>query len=265
MSQPSGPEGEPELAPLRHRSILDSLVQHGQVNTQQLATRFGVTHETVRKDLIYLQERGLLRRVHAGAVGPESVAHEPWVNDRTDNLPQKRRIAAAAAELVPASGAVLLDSGSTTAALAHQMQSSGSLQVITNSLPVALTLLPKVGSVTTLGGRVRPETQATADEWALAHLSDMRVDVAFLGANAACLDQGLATPDRAEAAVKAAFIRTARRRVLLADHSKFERESVYSFATLTDIDVLVTDAQLSARTAAAIERTHLVEVIRASA
>ncbi|MGB7449741.1 MAG: DeoR/GlpR family DNA-binding transcription regulator [Ornithinimicrobium sp.] len=265
MSGTTGPAGEPELPPLRHQAILETLAEHGQVNTQQVASRLGVTHETVRKDLIYLQERGLLRRVHAGAVSPQSVAHEPWIGDRTSYTAQKRAIATAAAELVPTSGAILIDSGSTTAALAQQMRPASALLVVTNSLPVALTLLPKVGSVTTLGGRVRPETQATADEWALSHLSDIRVDMAFIGANAASLDQGLATPDRAEAAVKTAFIRTARRRVLLADHSKFERESVYAFATLTDIDVLVTDAQMSARTAAAIEKTHLVEVIRASA
>jgi DeoR family fructose operon transcriptional repressor len=258
-----GPEREPELAPRRHESILQALAQQGQVNTQQLASQLGVTHETVRKDLIYLQERGLLRRVHAGAVSPRSVAHEPWIGDRTTFTSEKRHIAAAALELVPTSGAVLIDSGTTTAALAAQMQPSSALQVLTNSLPVALTLLPKVGSVTTLGGRVRPETQATADEWALSHLSEVRVDVAFIGANAASPDQGLATPDRSEAAVKRAFIRAARRRVLLADHSKFERESVYAFATLTDIDVLVTDARMSPRTAAALERAHLVEVIRA--
>ena len=110
---------------------------------------------------------------------------------------------------------------------------------------------------------MRRETEASVDQWALRSLEAVRVDVAFLGTNAFSLDHGLATPDEAEAAVKSAFVGAARLRVLLTDHSKFGRESVFRYATLHDIDVLVTDTGLSADDARAITDAAGVEVVRA--
>jgi DeoR family fructose operon transcriptional repressor len=114
-----------------------------------------------------------------------------------------------------------------------------------------------------LGGRVRPETRATVDQWALQQLESIRADVAFLGTNAFSVEHGLATPNHAEAAVKGALVRSARLRVLLADHSKSGRESIFQYAALTDVDVLVTDAGLTESAAAELVRTCGVEVIRA--
>ncbi|GAA1798165.1 MAG: DeoR/GlpR family DNA-binding transcription regulator [Actinobacteria bacterium] len=251
------------LAATRHQQILTELAARGQVSAMGLAERLGVTHETIRKDLVVLQERGLLRRVHGGAVPVESLAHEAPVAARTAYGPEKLRIAEAARAFLPDEGAVLLDSGTTTLALAQLLPPSEQLMAITNSLPIATTLLPRVGGLTIIGGRVRRETEASVDQWALRSLEAVRVDVAFLGTNAFSLDHGLATPDEAEAAVKSAFVGAARLRVLLADHSKFGRESVFRYATLHDIDVLVTDTGLSADDARAITDAAGVEVVRA--
>lgn len=255
--------GESQLAALRHQVVLETLLERGQVSANGLAEQLGVTHETVRKDLLFLQERGLLRRVHGGAVPVESVAYEPFVGARTTYAAEKSRIAVAAKQFIPETGAVLIDSGTTTAALADVFPPSPHVLAITNSLPIAMTMLPRAGAVATLGGRVRPETQATVDEWALKHLGSIRADVAFLGANAFSIEHGLATPDQAEAAVKAGFVRSARLRVLLADHSKFGRESVFQYAALTDVDVLVTDAGLTEHASAELEKHCGIEVIRA--
>lgn len=263
MSRPTVGNGQTQPGALRHREILESLRQHGQVSANGLADQLGVTHETVRKDLVYLQEQGLLRRVHGGAVPVESVAYEPFVGLRTAHSEEKRRIALAARRFIPETGAVLVDSGSTTGALADVFPRSPNVLAITNSLPIALSMLGKAGTVATLGGRVRPETQATVDEWALRHLGSIRADVAFLGANAFSIEHGLATPDQSEAAVKAGFLRSARLRVLLADHSKSGRESVFNYAALDDIDVLVTDDGLAQRAAEELEEACGVAVIRA--
>lgn len=263
MTRPRGGDGEQQLAALRHQLILDSLLEKGQVSTNGLVDRLGVTHETVRKDLVHLQERGLLRRVHGGAVPVESLAHEPFVTARTDQAQEKARIAQAAAQFVPDAGAVIMDSGTTTAALADVFPPSPDVLAITNSLPIALSLLSRAGTVVTLGGRARPETQATVDEWALRHLETVRADVAFLGANAFSAEYGLATPDQAEAAVKAAFVRSARMRVLLADHTKLGRESVFHYARLEELDVLVTDEGMTPAAAHELERACGIEVVRA--
>jgi DeoR family fructose operon transcriptional repressor len=263
VTRPPTGTGEPQLAALRHQDILETLLEHGQVSANGLAEQLGVTHETVRKDLLLLQQRGLLRRVHGGAVPVESVAYEPNVGARTTYAEEKSRIAAAARQFIPEAGAVLIDSGSTTAALAEAFPASPGVLAITNSLPIAMAMLPKAGSVAALGGRVRPQTQATVDEWALQHLRSIRADVAFLGANAFSAEHGLTTPDQSEAALKAGFVRSARLRVLLADHSKFGRESVFQYAALTDIDVLITDDGLTERAAADLVTDSGVEVIRA--
>ncbi len=262
MNHPTSATGEVQLAALRHQVILENLHARGQVSANGLAEQLGVTHETVRKDLLLLQERGLLRRVHGGAVPVEPVAHEPPVAARTTYASEKARIAAAAQQFIPETGAVLLDSGTTTAALADAFPPSPGVLAITNSLPIALTLLQRAGDVAILGGRVRQETQATVDQWALQHLESIRADVAFLGTNAFSVEHGLATPNQAEAAVKRALVRSARLRVLLADHSKFGRESVFQYAALTDIDVLVTDADLTDEAAAELVQTCGVEVMR---
>lgn len=263
MNRASHGTGDTQLAAMRHQIILETLVERGQVSANRLADKLGVTHETVRKDLLFLQERGLLRRVHGGAVPMESVAYEPYVGARTTYAAEKSRIAVAAKQFIPETGAVLIDSGTTTAALAEVFPPSPHVLAITNSLPIAMAMLPRAGTVTALGGRVRPETQAAVDEWALQHLSAVRADVAFLGANAFSVEHGLATPDQSEAAVKAGFVRASRLRVLLVDHSKFGRESVFHYAALSDIDVLVTDDGMTEQTAAELERCCGVEVIRA--
>lgn len=254
---------DPHHAAARHQAILERLRTHRQVNANALADALGVTHETVRKDLVHLQELGLLRRVHGGAVPLEALTHEVPVGGRTTYGPQKARIAEAALHFVPESGALLVDSGTTTAAFAESLPALPRLVAFTNSLPIALELLPRLGGVTILGGRVRPETLGTADAWAVRALQGVRADVAFLGTNAISTEHGLATPDEIEAEVKSALIRSARLRVLLADHSKFGRESVHRYALLSDIDVLITDTGLPEAEADAITREHGVEVVRA--
>jgi DeoR family fructose operon transcriptional repressor len=142
-----------------------------------MAENLGVTHETIRKDLLNLESHGLLRRVHGGAVSVESLSFEPAISARTSMATEKRRIAAAAPEFLPPTGAVLFDSGTTTAALPH----GASLVAITNALPIALTLMahPHM-TVPMIGGRVRTATMATVDAGALRDLHDVHTDVAFV-------------------------------------------------------------------------------------
>ena len=251
--------GATSLAPQRHQFILDELARTGQVVATQIAETLGVTHETVRKDLMLLQSEGHLRRVHGGAVGVGSLTREEPVATRTAYAQEKARIARAALDFVPLDGAIILDAGTSTAALADALPVAPALRAITNSLPIALSLLPKVGAVSLLGGRVREITQATVDQWAL---SAVRSDVAFLGANAVSIGHGLATPDEPEAAVKAALLGAARFRVLLSDHSKLGRESIYRYGELADLDVLITDTGLPSAEAEAITRATGVEVQR---
>jgi DeoR family fructose operon transcriptional repressor len=229
----------------RKQAIMTQLRIAGRVDAADVAAQLNVTKETVRKDLIGLERQGLLRRVHGGAVPVGQLSFEPAVATRTYYTEEKTRIAAAALAHLPAAGAVLIDAGSTTARLAEMFPTDRELTVYTNTLPIALTLIDRpLLTVVTLGGRVRPLTLAEVDDWAARALAEINVDVAFLGANAISVERGLTTPDPAEAAIKRLMLTSARRRILLADHSKIGGVSLCKHADLSDIDLLITDTGL---------------------
>lgn len=251
------------FAPRRQQLLLEALRRQGRVRSAEAAAGLGVSTETVRKDLLALQRRGLLRKVHGGAMPVESLTLEPDVSERADQRAAKRRIARAALDLVPRHGAVLLDAGSTVAALAALLPADRPLTVVTNALPTAVTLAAKPAlQVLTLGGRVRAVTLGEVGNWAERSLRELHVDVAFLGTNAFSADDGFTTPDEAEAIVKRAMVAAARQRVILADHTKAGRTSVFQFAALPDVDLLITDAALADVEAGRLQRGGL-EVMRA--
>jgi DeoR family transcriptional regulator, fructose operon transcriptional repressor len=248
----------------RQRRIVELARSAGLVGVAALAAEFAVTAETVRRDLTALERLGLLRRVHGGAIPVERLAFEPGLAARDAAMTEeKERIAKAALSELPTEGSVLLDAGTTTARLAELLPGDRDLTVVTNALPIALTLSVRPGlTVRMLGGRVRGRTMAAVDDWALRSLREVYVDVAFVGTNGVSVDRGLTTPDPAEAAVKRAVVGAARRVVVLADHTKVGAEHFARFGDLEDVDVLITDAGLGTAETARLE-TAGVEVVRA--
>jgi DeoR family fructose operon transcriptional repressor len=225
------------------------------VDVAQLAADLKVTAETVRRDLSALEHQGVLRRVHGGAMPVERLGFEPGLAARDAVWrAEKERIAKAALSELPVEGSVLLDAGTTTARLAEILPTSRELTVVTNSLPIAITLSVRPGlTVLMAGGRVRGRTQATVDDWAVRVLGDTYVDVAFVGTNGISVERGLTTPDPAEAAVKQAMLAAARRVVVLADHTKVGATHFARFGGLREVEMLITDSGLDADVAARLE------------
>lgn len=241
--------------PERQRAIVDEARRAGRVEVTALAECLDVTTETIRRDLTALERQGLVRRVHGGAIPVERLGFEPGLDARSAaNTEAKERIAKAALAELPTEGAILLDAGTTTARLAELLPPDRELTVITNSLPIAMTLSARP-SITLLmvGGRIRGRTLATVDTWAQQALRDTFVDLAFLGTNGLSVGRGLTTPDQTEAAAKAAMIAAARRSVVLADHTKLGVDHLARFGTLDQIDTVVTDAGADAELVADIE------------
>jgi DeoR family transcriptional regulator, fructose operon transcriptional repressor len=230
----------------RKNHILNRLLSSGRVDATEVAESLGVTGETIRKDLIALERQGILRRVHGGAVPVQSLSFEPGVETRTEFSTEKTRIAQAALAHLPTEGSVLIDAGSTTAKLVEIFPGDRELTVYTNTIPLAISLLtrPRL-TVFTLGGRLRNKTFAEVGDWAVRALSEINVDVAFLGTNGISMTRGLTTPDPAEAAVKRLMLGCAAKRVLLADHSKFGVVKGTKHGDVDDIDVLISDAGLT--------------------
>ncbi|MER7397908.1 DeoR/GlpR family DNA-binding transcription regulator [Streptomyces sp. NPDC000151] len=248
----------------RQQEILRLARDGGRVDVLSLAEEFQVTAETVRRDLKALDRAGLVRRVHGGAIPAGRLDFEPDLAERdTVAADEKDRIARAALAELPDDGSVILDAGTTAARLAAEFPLESDVTVVTHGLPVAARLADHPGlTLHLVGGRIRHRTRAAVDDWALRAYREINADVLFLATNGFSLEGGLTTPDLAEAAVKRAVIRAARRVVLIADSSKFGQQHFARFGDLSDVDILITDTGLSPENALAIERAG-TEVVRA--
>lgn len=230
----------------RHQQILAAARAEGRVDVAELARSLSVTPETVRRDLTALERHGLVRRVHGGAIPVERLGFEPAIADREGRLAgEKERIARLALDQLPESGSVILDAGTTTVRFAELLPTDRELTVVTHSLPVAMLLAARPNlTLHILGGSVRGRTLAAVGDWTLRALEDIFADVAFLGTNGITVAQGLTTPDLAEAYVKRALVRSARRAVVLADHTKVGRADFVRVAPIDAVDTLITDSGL---------------------
>ena len=230
----------------RQRWIVERARASGRVEVATLADELSVTTETVRRDLTTLERHALLRRVHGGAIPIERLGFEPALAAPDSVLTaEKERIARLALAELPDEGSILLDAGTTTARLADALPADRELVVVTNALPIAMSLSVRPNiTVLLIGGRVRGRTQAAVDAWALQALADSFVDVAFIGTNGISIERGLTTPDTTESAVKRAMIRSARRTDVVADHTKVGQDHLSRFAALDEIDTFITDSGL---------------------
>ncbi len=246
--------------PERRQAIIELLEQQGAVEVADLTRRFGVTDETIRRDLSMLQSQQLLQRVHGGAVKP--AAFEPYVTKRRHSEDaQKQRIAARAVEEVPAAGSILIDAGSTLLRFAESLRPAPSVQVVTNSLPTAQAAANNgAGSVTIIGGELRGETMSIVDAAAVNTIATLSVDVLFISADGVSA-QGLMTPYSHEASLKQAMINAAKRVVALIDSSKFGVDQLHRYATWEQVDILVCDDDAPAPMVAEIEAAG-VQVVR---
>ncbi|GAA2173553.1 DeoR/GlpR family DNA-binding transcription regulator [Agrococcus versicolor] len=239
------------LAVHRRDAIAERIRAEGRVLVTELASDLGITQETVRRDLDALEVAGIARRVHGGAVSAERVSLvEAAVDERVGrNAAGKRRIAELAARRLVALGAtsLLVDAGTTTAAFAEALvqqwpQRFAERLVVATHAPAVAAILSRHPAIEVhvLGGRLRQLTGAAVGSQTLLAVQSLRPDVVVLGTNG--LDAaGLTTPDPEEAAVKTAIVAAGRRIACLVDASKVGASTLCRFASLDDVDVVVTD------------------------
>lgn len=230
----------------RQSRIVEFARTRGRVEVVSLADEFDVAAETIRRDLKVLAGRRLLKRVHGGAIPLETAAFESTVEYRSQvDLAEKHRMAACAVQMLHGAETVYLDEGFTPRLIAERI-ADRELTVVTSSL-LAAEVLAHSDTVTVLllGGRMRGRTLATVDHWATDMLGSLVIDVAFLGTNGISLEHGLTTPDPAVAAVKHTAVKVARRRILVAAHSKFGANSFCRFAEVSDFEAIITGSELS--------------------
>jgi DeoR/GlpR family transcriptional regulator of sugar metabolism len=247
-------ENQNLLAEQRRTLILDEVRRRGGVRVNELTRKLGVSDMTVRRDLDALARQGVLEKVHGGAVPVvEASTHEPGFEAKSGlELTAKEDIARAAAELVAPGTAIALSGGTTTYALAHHLLDVPDLTVVTNSVRVAdvfhssqRALGRRQGAATVvLTGGVRTPSDSLVGPVADQAIAALHFDMLFLGVHGISAEAGLSTPNLAEAETNRRLVQSARRVVVIADHTKWGTVGLSSFATLEQVDTLVTDSGL---------------------
>jgi DeoR/GlpR family transcriptional regulator of sugar metabolism len=229
----------------RRDLILDRLRTNGRVLAADLAAELVVSSDTIRRDLRELDEAGLLRRVHGGALPRHGDATPFAVRERRAPA-AKASIARKAAQLVTDGQVVVLDGGTTTLELARALREELRATVITTSLPIALALADHSGlDVTVIGGRLRPRARVTVGSATVDALRAVRADILFLGVCGLHPEIGVTVCDLEERHVKAAMIDGAAEVVALADHDKLGTALPFVVAPLRNVTQLITDAEAS--------------------
>lgn len=247
-------ENQNLLAEQRRALILDEVRRRGGVRVNELTRRLGVSDMTVRRDLDALARQGVLEKVHGGAVPvAEASTHEPGFEAKSSLEPTaKEDIARAAAALVAPGAAIALSGGTTTFALAHRLVDVPDLTVVTNSVRVADVFhaaqrgaATRQGAATVvLTGGVRTPSDSLVGPVADQAIAALHFDLLFLGVHGISVEAGLSTPNLAEAETNRRLVQSARRVVVVADHTKWGVVGLSSFAALEQVDTLVTDAEL---------------------
>ncbi|NLO37355.1 MAG: DeoR/GlpR transcriptional regulator [Clostridiaceae bacterium] len=247
----------------RRRVILEQLTRTGRVRVQELGRELGVSEVTIRHDLKILEENGLLERVPGGAVATVlHLAQGRYLQQKKTRTEAKQQVAAATAELIADGETLLINSGTTTLLTAIALRRRQRLNILTNSLAVAMELgdFPTF-RVILLGGRINTQYAFTSGSDALAQLAQYKADKAILSVDG--IDSaGITTYHAEEAEINRAMISRSRQTIIVADSSKLGRESFNNICALQAIGCLVTNRDADPDTLRTV-RASGVEVVTA--
>lgn len=231
----------------RHKYILELLEREGFVKVVDIAKDLNVTTVTARKDLKYLEEKGLLYRTH-GSASPVN----PHIGDRgvlekeKIGITEKKRIGIKAAQLIEDNDSVIINSGSTVCAFAEQINVLTKLKVVTSSLKVSSILGSKENvSIMQLGGKYRNRSMSVIGSYTLSLLEKITCSKLFLGVDGVDPDFGITTSNLEEAELNIAMINASLKTIVLCDSTKFGRKGFGKVCGLEKIDTIITDSGIS--------------------
>lgn len=227
----------------RRNEIVAIVHREGRALVADLAGRFSTSAITIRKDLDFLQERALIQRTHGGAlrVRSNTLADPSLQEKEKQHHQEKMRIANCAARMVKERQCIILDSGTTTMAIARALRSFHELTVITNAVNIAAELAGSSVEVIMTGGTLRKNSFSLVGPQAEDLLRDINADILFLGVDGFDTKIGLTTPNVLEARVNRAMVRAANRVVAVCDSSKFGRKSLAVIIPPDQVHEVITD------------------------
>ncbi|HZS76947.1 MAG TPA: DeoR/GlpR family DNA-binding transcription regulator [Ktedonobacteraceae bacterium] len=252
------------LAQERRQRIFEEIEANGIASVRDLVQRFDVSTITIMRDLQELEQEGLIRRVHGGAISVRGASYEPpFLARESQYLSEKQRIAAKAVERISDGDSLILDVGTTTLEIARALKGKRNLTVIVSNLRAALELANQTAiQVIVVGGKLRSSELSMVGHLAEETLRSFQVDKAFIGVGGITLEHGLTEFNFDEAGTKRIMIERARQRIVVADHTKFGKVMLTSVAPLTIIDTIITSSEADSEIITRIRQLG-VEVILA--
>lgn len=257
--------GDNQLAAVRRKNIVELIKNKQSAKLAELQAHFAVSEATIRRDLAILEGKGVLARIHGGAVAKQLVSQD-WPNEQraVTNVEEKSRIGKAAKQLISGDKTVFLDSGTTAAQMAKEIENGSACRFVTSSLGIANQLRHKnVASLYMLGGAYLDINDSFTGSVAIAAVRSLSFDIAFLCVSAIDVCRGnVSVGSEQYSQVQKEVIAVSRQSYIIADHTKFRSSAFVSTATFDQIDGVITTKQVDPKALEAMKSAEL-EVILA--
>lgn len=243
----------------RQSAILKAVEQEGFVSTDELRVMFGVTPQTIRRDINEMSKRDLVVRHHGGVARKNRQENSPY-SERVRVLPKtKRAIGKSVADRIEDGSSLFINIGTTTEAVAQALLARKNLRIATNDLHVAMILAHNESfNISIAGGNIRKRDRGIVGHTATQFMEQYRMDYGIIGVSGISLDGSLLDFDAGETETAKAIIRNSERVLLVTDHTKFGRNAVVRYGSLGDVDELFTDNVPSEEFEAVVERAGVV-------
>ncbi len=226
----------------RRSFIEKKLLAEGKIRVAELSKLFNVSSETIRKDIIYLEEKGIAKKGYGGAVVVNELLEPSFTEKHLKFQDEKSAIAKAALNYIADGMIVLLDAGSTVFTVANMLALKSNLTVFTNSPKSAQVLDDYKIKTYLVGGEIRNNSNALVGGWAIRAISEIKADIAILGTSGFAGREGPCVENFEEAEVKKAMINSANKVVIIGDSSKAKTHSMIEFAKWNDVCAFITDS-----------------------
>ena len=237
-----------QLIPAQRRErIQEYLSEHRIAPNTDLSIMLGVSDATVRRDLEWMENEGILYRTHGGAILSQHLSSEPEYNQRAQtNIEEKKAIAHLAASQVAEGDTIFVNSGSTTTQFIRHLPTDLQITVVTNNLNAALEIGESDLNIIVLGGEYQPTSISVTGRFAISNLNQIYADKVFLGVDGITIHHGFTVPSNAEAELmKLMAERTYGPKYVLSDHTKWGTVSNFEIAQIDEIQYLITDEKFS--------------------
>lgn len=236
-----------ELTADRRNQIAQILLREGSIKATEMAELFHVSTETIRKDIIYLEEAGIAEKNHGGAIAKVNAVEKTLSEKDFLNKDEKAEIAMKAMDLIPQNATILLDAGSTTNAIARQLTMRKGLTIFTNSVNLVNILAESDNDIYLMGGKIRHSSKATVGGWTLEVLASLHADLAFLGSDGFKNAAGPTSMSYEEMNLKQLGVKCSDRTYVVADSSKILSEDRFSYARWEEVTGIVTAGKFTDR------------------